>query len=109
MGKGTDDLMLKKNEPEWIERVVKCVRSRLEDLLAELDYHRHDLTNWRLQLRRHVREVGIFAGGVTALLLAAVWRGVVRSRQRRRFESPWYRLWWAFRPYAVRVRRLTTT
>jgi hypothetical protein len=70
----------KQGEAAELELEVRNLRQQLDDTLAELDRRRHELTNWRLQLRRHWRALAVI-GLVTAGALT--WY-VVRRRQRER-------------------------
>lgn len=53
--------------PEEIEREVNEIRDRLTVIVQDLDRRRHELTDWRLQLRRHRSLVIIMAGSVVLL------------------------------------------
>lgn len=64
-------------EPRMLEREIEHVRTRLDRSLAELDRRRHELTDVKLQLRRHP-QVAIGAGVVLLALASgvvfAIWR-----------------------------------
>jgi hypothetical protein len=69
---GTDRVDPGATESEALEREVRALRHELDATLAELDQRRHELTNWRLQLKRHWRAmavVSVLAGGVIAVLV----------------------------------------
>jgi len=57
-------------------------RDRLDALLGEIGRRRDEVLDWRTQLRRHRREVGLVVGGV-AVLAAAGLAGTVSRRRRR--------------------------
>ncbi|MDP2341014.1 MAG: hypothetical protein Q8O67_08655 [Deltaproteobacteria bacterium] len=60
--------------PQELEHDVDVLRDGLTDIIRELDQRRHDLLDWRLQVRRH--RVGVMAAATGLLLLAGllVWR-----------------------------------
>ncbi|HYB40300.1 MAG TPA: hypothetical protein VEL75_00950, partial [Candidatus Methylomirabilis sp.] len=59
-----------------------AARDRLDALLGEIGRRRDEVMDWRTQLRRHRREVGVVVGSVAALAAAGL--AVHRSRRRRR-------------------------
>ena len=71
--------------PREIERDIEHARVRLDRSLAELDRRRHELTDVRLQMRKHPA-VFIGAGAVVLLMLGGV--GFVIYRSRKREELP---------------------
>ena len=68
------------DHPKQIEREIEAIRGDLDGLVGELDRRRHEALDWRLQARRHRRELWIAAGviGVSVLGFA-----VLRGRRRR--------------------------
>jgi hypothetical protein len=64
-------------EPRVLEKDVEHLRTRLDRSLAELDRRRHELTDVRLQVRKHPR-VAAGAAGLVVLLLGGVAFGVWR-------------------------------
>lgn len=74
-----------------VESEIEDIRKRLDSTLAELDKRRHEVTDWRLQMRRHPRVVagaGIGAlalvGGLVALALLSRRRApATRARKLR--------------------------
>jgi hypothetical protein len=67
-------------EPRVLEKDIEHLRTRLDRSLAELDRRRHELTDLRLQVRKHPRVVAGAAGLVVLLLggvAFAVWRRAV--------------------------------
>jgi hypothetical protein len=77
--------------PREIERDIEHLRSRLDKSLAELDRRRHELTDVRLQMRRHP---GVFigAGAAVALMIGGVAFAVWRSRKREELPQKAKRL-----------------
>ena len=75
--------------PREIERDIEVARTRLDRSLAELDRRRHELTDIKLQMRKHPA-VFFGAGAVVLLALGGVGYGVYRSRKRshKREELP---------------------
>jgi hypothetical protein len=67
--------------PREIEREIEYQRTRLDRSLAELDRRRHELTDIRLQMRKHPA-VFIGAGVAVALMLGGVGFAIYRSRKR---------------------------
>ena len=51
MGEGTT--RVEEKPPRQIEREIEHLRTRLDRSLAELDRRRHELTDVRLQVRKH--------------------------------------------------------
>jgi hypothetical protein len=66
--------------PREIEREIESIREDLDGLVGELDRRRHEALDWRLQARRHRRQLWIAAGvvGVAVLGLA-----LLRSRRQQ--------------------------
>jgi hypothetical protein len=67
-------------EPRVLEKDIEHLRTRLDRSLAELDRRRHELTDLRLQVRKHPRVVAGAAGLVVLLLggvAFVVWRRAV--------------------------------
>ena len=57
-------------------------RDRLDALLGELGRRRDEVLDWRTQLRRHRREVGLVVGGIAVLAAAGLALNVSRRRRR---------------------------
>jgi hypothetical protein len=72
--------------PREIEREIEHLRTRLDRSLAELDRRRHELTDVKLQMRKHPR-VFIGAGATVALLLGGIGLAVWRSRKREKLPN----------------------
>jgi hypothetical protein len=66
--------------PREIEQEIESLRTRLDRSLAELDRRRHELTDIRLQMRKHPA-VFIGAGVAVALMLSGVGFAIYRSRK----------------------------
>jgi hypothetical protein len=75
-------------EPARLEHDVEKIRDALGEVVGELDRRRHELTDWRLQLRKHVGLLAAVGVGIVAVIGVAVgvkvWRG--RRKPRRRFN-----------------------
>ena len=69
-------------EARKLETEIENVRKRLDKSLSELDRRRHELTDVRLQLRKHP-EVLMIAAGVAALVVGGIALSIYRSRRRR--------------------------
>ena len=69
MGEGTNGV---RPSPEELERDVERIRDSMAGIVSELDRRRHELFDWRLQLRRHKLGIGLLAGGVVLLLGTAM-------------------------------------
>ena len=77
--------------PREIERDIEHLRTRLDRSLAELDKRRHELTDVKLQMRRHPM-VFIGAGAAVVLLLGGVGFAIYRSRKREEIPQKAKRL-----------------
>ena len=66
-----------------IESEITEVRSRLDRGLAELDRRRHELTDVRLQVRRHPM-VAVVAGATVLAIVGGVAYAIYASRQRQK-------------------------
>ena len=89
MGEGTDRVNGQRanGEPRKMTRELETeiteVRTRLDRSLAELDRRRHELTDVRLQVRRHPM-VAVAAGVTVLALLGGVAYAVWAARQRNK-------------------------
>ena len=81
--------------PSEIEHDIEHLRTRLDHSLAELDRRRHELTDIRLQMRKHPA-VFIGAGAVVALMLGGVGFAIWRSHKREQIPQKARRLRIAF-------------
>jgi hypothetical protein len=79
MGEGTS--RVEALAPREIEREIEHVRARLDRSLAEIDRRRHELTDLRLQMRKHP---GVFigVGGFLFVIVGGVVLAVWRSHKR---------------------------
>jgi hypothetical protein len=75
MGQGTHGV---KASPEELKREVEEIREGMTPVLDELDHRRHEMMDWRLQLRRHRPAI------VRALAAAAAMFAVVTLARRSR-------------------------
>jgi len=92
MGEGTDRVNGEpRKEARELETEITEIRSRLDRSLAELDRRRHELTDVRLQVRRHPL-VAVAAGVTVLALVGGVAYAVWASRQRNKPVSKARRL-----------------
>ena len=80
-GKSTEE----PRAPREIERDIGVLRTRLDRSLAELDRRRHELTDIKLQMRKHP---AVFAGTGVVVLLALGGVGYAVYRSHKREELP---------------------
>jgi hypothetical protein len=89
MGEGTNRVSVGRTngEPRKVARELESeiteVRSRLDRGLAELDRRRHELTDVRLQVRRHPM-IAVAAGATVVVLIGGVAYAIYASRQRQK-------------------------
>ncbi len=82
MGKGTPGV-----EPDAIEQEIAGIRGTMGGVLRELDHRRHELLDWRLQLRRHGVAIAVGAAALGLVIVFAATRKRPR-RPRARVEEP---------------------
>jgi hypothetical protein len=70
-----------------LEGEIAKIREDLGALVAELDRRRHELTDVKLQVRRHPREAAIAAVTVVGATAGIVWLAVLRARRRRKYAD----------------------
>ncbi len=75
------------HKPEELEREIETLRSDLTGVLGELDLRRHELLDWRLQLRRHRGALAIGLGAIALVVAGSVALGIARRRQRERLMA----------------------
>jgi hypothetical protein len=61
---------------------ITDVRRRLDALVMELDRRRHNMTDWRRQLRLHAREIALGVVVVAVAVTAPIALARVRARRR---------------------------
>ena len=81
MGEGTVGVEERKKAPREIEREIEHLRTRLDRSLAELDRRRHELTDLKLQMRKHP-QVFAGAGAVVVLVVGGIGFAIWRSHKR---------------------------
>ena len=96
MGEGTSRVKdgnapAEPRSPREIESDIEHLRTRLDRSLAELDRRRHELTDVKLQMRKHPAAF-IGAGAVLVLMLGGVGYAVYRSRKRQELPAKAKRL-----------------
>jgi hypothetical protein len=81
MGKGTDGV---KASPEELEQEVHAIRDEMSPVLSELDHRRHEMTDWKLQLRRRapalIKGVAVLAALVAGFAVVKKRRAKSRAR-----------------------------
>lgn len=82
MGEGTPRVMkvVPAERARGLETEIEHLRTRLDRSLSELDRRRHELMDYKLQMRRHPQALMI-AGGVLLLLFGGVAYSVYNSRK----------------------------
>jgi hypothetical protein len=83
MGEGNDDVT-EAERPEELERDVEDIRDNMTGLVTELDRRRHEVLDWRKQLRRNARPLAIATLGLVVLLGGMAGLSVWRRRRRNR-------------------------
>ncbi len=84
MGEGTVGLVVKEAEAKparEIEREIEHLRTRLDRSLSELDRRRHELTDLKLQVRKHP-QIFIGAGAAAALIVGGIGFAIWRANKR---------------------------
>ena len=85
MGEGTDRIAQSNSSPARVRELgneTDAMRRQLDELVGELDRRRHELFDWRLQLRRHGRAIALIAGGIVVVVGMGVGFSVARTRRR---------------------------
>ena len=90
MGERTNGM---KTSPEELEREVESIREGMAPILSELDHRRHDLTDWRHQLRQRgpilLKSLAVVAGLVTVAKLVQRRGRKRRARRGAAVSSIW--------------------
>jgi hypothetical protein len=72
------------HDPERLEHEVEDIRSNIDHIVIELDRRRHELFDWRLQLRRHGVALGALAAAFVVATAGSIGFAIWRSRRRAR-------------------------
>jgi hypothetical protein len=83
MGERTDDVR-DIDSPENLEQEVEDIRDNMTDIVGELDRRRHEVLDWRLQLRRRAGPLAMAAVGLVILVGSAAGLSIWRRRRRNR-------------------------
>jgi hypothetical protein len=85
MGEGKNGMTAEVSTPppERLEREVEAIRGNLDGIVSELDLRRHELTDWRLQARRH-RGTLILVGTMLLAVAATFIAFAIRDRRLKR-------------------------
>ena len=74
---------VKGSSPEELEREVARIREELEPVARELDVRRHEMMNWRHQVKRNAPKAARIVGVMLAVLAGArAIRHRIASRRR---------------------------
>jgi hypothetical protein len=71
-------------EPRDLEHQVQDIRGNIDHIVDELDRRRHDLFDWRLQLRKHALAFGALAAVLVFTMAGTVALSVWQRRRRSR-------------------------
>ncbi|HMJ51507.1 MAG TPA: hypothetical protein VK540_05505 [Polyangiaceae bacterium] len=71
-------------EPQELEREVEDIRENITGIVGELDRRRHDLFDWRLQLRKHGPVLAAVTAGWVLAFGVTIAVGAARRRRRNR-------------------------
>lgn len=86
MGQGAHGV---KAKPEDLKREVEEIREGMTPVLDELDHRRHEMTDWKLQLRHRgpafLKGIAALAAVIAAVKL--VTRGRARAARKRRIAG----------------------
>jgi hypothetical protein len=67
---------------------ISALRQELGEMVAELDRRRHELTDVRLQAKRHAGVLALVAGALLAAGMGFVWLTMARRARHRRLLTP---------------------
>ena len=83
MGEGKTDVNVEAS-PESLEQEVEAIRGNVTQIASELDHRRHELFDWRLQLRKHASAIALAATAAALLVGGTIgWRTWHRRRNTR--------------------------
>jgi len=80
MGEGKIDVIAEPS-PEVLEQEVEAIRDNVTQIASELELRRHELFDWRHQLRKHAAMTALVAGAALLAIGASI--GLSRWRRRR--------------------------
>ena len=86
MGEGASDVKTGET-PEQLERDVQEIRVEMNGLVGELDRRRHELLDWRLQLRKHALALTIGVGGLVCVVSGLAAIAAARKHRRQRLVA----------------------
>ncbi len=87
MGEGKTDVSTDQSveaSPETLEHEVEAIRDNVTQIASELDHRRHELFDWRLQLRKHAATTAFVAAAAILAIGATIGLGRLRQRRNRR-------------------------
>ena len=80
---GGDRVLSPRESSRQLEGEIAMLRDELGGLVAELDRRRHELTDVKLQAKRHALGATLTGVGLLASAAGFVWLGAWRARRRR--------------------------
>ena len=80
---GGDRILSPRESSRQLEGEIAMLRDELGGLVAELDRRRHELTDVKLQAKRHALGTTLTAVGLLASAAGFVWLGAWHARRRR--------------------------
>ena len=101
-----DPGMSPRESSRQLEGEIAVLRDELTGLVAELDRRRHELTDFKLQARRHMVGATLTGAGLLASAAGFVWLSVWRRRRRSQATARMGRLREAVSPMVDRPDRV---